>query len=66
MKEMVKLTVVTLSPSRKVMVMPNTYKKTEKDPDYFLYLWDQRKEGAGKTRHRKRFITGGGLKCGKN
>ncbi|PKN36946.1 MAG: hypothetical protein CVU62_12685 [Deltaproteobacteria bacterium HGW-Deltaproteobacteria-2] len=65
MKEMVKLTGVTLSPGRKVMVMPNTYKKTEKDPDYFFY-WGQRKEGAVKTRQGKRFITGGGLKCGKN
>lgn len=28
MVEMVKLTGVTLSPNSKVMVMPNTYKKT--------------------------------------
>ena len=57
MKEMVKLTGVTLSASRKVMVMPN--KRPRKIP-IISFTWDQRKEGAGKTRHRKRLITGGG------
>ena len=28
----------SLSPISKVLVMPNTFKKTEKDPDYFFYL----------------------------
>jgi uncharacterized protein (DUF736 family) len=28
----------TLSQVSKVMVMPNSYKKTESDPDYFFYL----------------------------
>ena len=35
---MVKLTCETLSPNSKVMVMPNTYKKGEKESDYFFYL----------------------------
>ena len=28
----------SLSPISKVLVMPNTFKKTEKGPDYFFYL----------------------------
>ena len=28
----------TLSQVSKVMVMPNTFKKTEAEPDYFFYL----------------------------
>jgi hypothetical protein len=28
----------SLSPISKVLIMPNTFKKAEKDPDYFFYL----------------------------
>ena len=36
----------SLSPISKVIVMPNTYKKSEKDPDYFFYLGaNEKKEG---------------------
>jgi hypothetical protein len=45
MKEMVKLTGVTLSASRKVMVMPN--KRPRKIP-IISFTWGQRKEGAVK------------------
>ncbi len=63
MGEMVKLTGVILSPSSKVMVIST--KKPRRIP-IISFTWGQRKEGTGKTLHRKRLITGGRLKCGKN
>ena len=36
----------SLSPISKVLVMPNTFKKADKDPDYFFYLGaNEKKEG---------------------
>ena len=40
----------SLSPIARVLVMPNTYKKEEKDPDYFFYMTPQEKKGAPKPR----------------
>ena len=33
----------SLSPISKVLIMPNTFKKAEKDPDYFFYFWANEK-----------------------
>jgi uncharacterized protein (DUF736 family) len=35
----------TLSPISKVLVMPNTFKKEDKDPDYYFYLGANEKKG---------------------
>ena len=36
----------SLSPISKVLVMPNTFKKSDKEPDYFFYLGaNEKKEG---------------------
>jgi uncharacterized protein (DUF736 family) len=39
----------SLSPISKVIVMPNTYKKSEKDPDYFFYLGSAKEKREGYT-----------------
>ena len=41
----------SLSPVSRVLVMPNTYKKEDRDPDYFFYLGaNQEKKGAPKPK----------------
>ena len=48
----------SLSPISKVLVMPNTFKKEEREPDYFFYLGaNQEKKGQGKPKPE----TGGDL-----
>lgn len=37
----------SLSAISKVMVMPNTFKKSEKDPDYFFYLGSTKEKREG-------------------
>lgn len=37
-----------LNPISSVMVMPNTFKKDGKEPDYFLYFKQNEKKEAGK------------------
>ena len=35
----------TLSPISKVLVMPNTFKKEDREPDYYFYLGVNEKRG---------------------
>jgi len=38
----------TLNPITSVLIMPNTFKKSEKDPDFYLYFKAREKDGAAK------------------
>ena len=32
-----------------LVILPNTYKKTEKDPDFYVYLKARQRRGRGQT-----------------
>jgi len=36
----------TLNPITSVLIMPNTFKKSEKDPDFYMYFKAREKDGA--------------------
>lgn len=42
----------SLSPISKVIILPNSYKKAEKDPDYFFYLGANEKKDQAKPAQR--------------
>ena len=39
-----------LSPVASLLVFPNDHKKDEKDPDYYLYLDEVRKDGEAEAK----------------
>lgn len=38
-----------ISPTSKLLILPNTFKKTDKDPDFMAYLTPVREEDPART-----------------